>query len=337
MSTIKMLADKCGLSISAVSKALNHRPGIGAQKAEMVRRMAREMGYYPNAAARTLKSHRSHNLGILYRNNLAHEFFSTVLEGVHSQAEQLGYDITFLNNDPAPSRMSYYDHARQRQCDGVIIVESSFSQEAVIQLMESEIPVVTIDHSVAGHSAILGDNIRAMEEIVSYLCRMGHSQIAIIHGEPGGVTDVRLEGFRRGCLACGLSIPSEYFISAHYHNVDSAAQATRELLALPQRPSCILYPDDISYLGGMAQIEQQGLSIPRDISCFGFDGIFLAGALRPRLTTYKQDSDGMGRRAAREIITAIEQAENYSPRIVTVCGSIQYGDTVRNLNDAAKS
>ena len=337
MATIKMLADKCGLSISAVSKALNHRPGIGAQKAEMVRRVAREIGYYPNAAARTLKSHRSRNLGILYRNNMAHEFFSMVLEGIHSQAEQLGYDITFLNNDLSPSSMSYCDHARQRQCDGVIIVEGSFEQEAVKQLLASEIPIVTIDHIAAGHSAILGDNVRAMQDIVTYLRAMGHSRIAFIHGEPGGVTDVRLEGFRQGCLDSGLIIPQAYLRAANYHNADSAAQATRELLALPQRPTCILYPDDISYLGGLAQIEQQGLSISRDISCFGFDGIFIAGALRPRLTTYKQDSDGMGRRAAREIVSAIEQAENYSPRIVTVRGSIQHGDTVRNLNEAAKS
>lgn len=332
MATIRMVAEKCGLSIAAVSKALNHRPGIGPQKAEMVRRVAREMGYYPNAAARTLKTHRSHNLGILYRNNLAHEFFSTVLEGVHSEAEKLGYDITFLNNDPAPSKMSYYDHAKHRQCDGVIIVEGSFTQDAVMQLMGSEIPVVTIDYLFEGRSAILGDNVSAMQEIVRYLRRMGHSRIAFIHGELGGVTDVRLEGFRQGCKACGLSVPETYMKPAHYHNAESAAQATRELLALRQRPTCILYPDDISYLGGMAEIERQGLSIPGDISCFGFDGVFMASALRPRLTTYKQDSDGMGRQAAREIIKAVEQAEDYVPRTVTVSGKIQYGDTVKDLN-----
>ncbi|NLD03400.1 MAG: LacI family transcriptional regulator [Clostridiales bacterium] len=336
MATIKMLADKCGLSISAVSKALNGRPGIGAQKAEMVRRVAREIGYYPNAAARTLKSHRSRNLGILYRNNMAHEFFSMVLEGIHSQAEQLGYDITFLNNSLHSSGMSYCDHARQRQCDGVIIVEGSFEQEAVKQLLASEIPVVTIDHIAQGHSAILGDNVRAMRDIISYLHAMGHSRVAFIHGEPGGVTDVRLEGFRRGCIECGLTVPEEYIRSANYHNADSAAQATSELLALPRCPTCILYPDDISYLGGIARIEQHGLSIPRDISCFGFDGILIAGALRPRLTTYKQDSDGMGRRAALEIIKAIEEGDSYTPRIMTVGGSIQFGDTVRDINQAAQ-
>ena len=333
MTTIRMLAEHCGLSVAAVSKALNHRPGISPQKAEMVRAAARELGYYPNAAARTLKTHRSHNLGILYRNNMAHEFFSSVLEGIHNEAEKLGYDITFLNNESALSPMSYYEHARHRQCDGVIIVEGSFTREDVTELLKSDIPAVTIDYHFEGRSAIMSNNGEAMRGIVRYLRAMGHDRIAFIHGEPGGVTDFRLEGFRKGFEDCGLSLPPDYIKSSHYHSVDSAARATRELLALSERPTCILYPDDFSYLGGMAQIEQMGLKIPDDISCFGYDGIFMAAALRPRLSTYKQDSDSMGRLAAREIVQSIELGKSYVPRIVTVEGKIQHGDTVKDRRD----
>ncbi len=331
MITIRMLADHCGLSISAVSKALNRRPGISPQKAELVRAAARELGYYPNAAARTLKTHRSYNLGILYRNNIAHEFFSSVLEGIHSEAVSLGYDITFLNNEPSPTNMSYYDHVKHRQCDGVVIVEGSFMHESVTRLLQSEVPVVAIDHFFEGHSTIMSSNDSAMREIVDYLHSLGHSRIAFIHGEHGGVTDVRIASFLKACQAHHIDLPPEYMKAARYHHTESAAKATRELLALKQRPSCILYPDDFSYLGGIAQIEQMGLHVPGDISCFGFDGILMAGALRPRLTTYKQDGDGMGRLAAREVIRAIEQGEGYVPRIVTVKGAIHYGETVKAL------
>ena len=70
MVTIKTIAEQCGLSIAAVSKALNHRPGISPENAELVRKTAQELGYYPNAAARTLKTNRSHNLGILFQNGM---------------------------------------------------------------------------------------------------------------------------------------------------------------------------------------------------------------------------------------------------------------------------
>lgn len=75
MVTIKTISEKCGLSIAAVSKALNGQPGISQEKAAMVRRTAQDMGYYPNAAAQTLKTRRSFNIGILFQNELAHEFF----------------------------------------------------------------------------------------------------------------------------------------------------------------------------------------------------------------------------------------------------------------------
>lgn len=96
MVTIKTIAEKSGLSIAAVSKALNGRPGISLEKAEQVRQLAQELGYSPNAAAQMLKTNRSHNIGILFQNRLAHEFFSQVLEAIRDTAEARGYDITLL-------------------------------------------------------------------------------------------------------------------------------------------------------------------------------------------------------------------------------------------------
>ncbi|MGM9588450.1 MAG: LacI family DNA-binding transcriptional regulator [Candidatus Limivicinus sp.] len=331
MVTIKMIAEACGLSIAAVSKALNHQPGISPEKAEWVRKTAQEMGYYPNAAARTLKTSHSKNIGIVFQNRLAHEFFSQVLESVRDYAEAKGYDITFLSS-AGDSGMGYYDHAMRRQCDGVIIAQGFYDKNDVAKLSKSDIPVVSIDQIFQGRTAVVSDNVESMGAIVRYLYGLGHRRIAMIHGEDGDVTRMRLGGFYRACRECGIQVPDEYVIPARFQEPKDSGQATRKLLALKDRPTCILYPDDISYLGGLTEIERQGLSIPEDISCFGYDGIRLAGLLRPSLATYRQNAEEMGRRAADELISAIEDPKYYVPQIITVHGSVQPGGSVKDFS-----
>lgn len=329
MVTIKMIAEKCGLSVAAVSRALNYQPGVGAERAEQVRRIAQEMGYVPNAAARELKTNRSNIIGVLYHNRLAHEFFSVVLEGIHEEAERHGYGIIFLNSHP---HVSYYEHARQRRCAGVVVAQDIFDHDSVMTLMGSSIPTVAIENPYPGGTTISTDNVGAMQEIVHYLHNRGHQRIALIHGQSCQVTQERMAGFFRGCRECGITIPDEYVRASCFRTPDIASEVTRELLALPKPPTCIIYPDDVSYLGGMAEIERQGLSIPGDVSCVGFDGVSMSQALRPRLTTYYQDAEMMGCLAAREVISAIEDPRCYVPRTISVSGRLLEGDTVRDLN-----
>lgn len=331
MVTIKMIAESCGLSIAAVSKALNHQPGISPEKAEWVRKTAQEMGYHPNAAAQTMRTSRSMNIGIVFQNMLAHEFFSQVLESARAYIEKNGYDITFLSSK-TDSGMSYYDHAMRRQCDGVLVAQGFYDQAEVSKLAESSIPCVSIDQIFRGRTAVVSDNVESMERIVAYLQEMGHRKIAMIHGEDGDVTRMRLGGFHRACRKYGIDVPEEYIVPAKFQEPKDSGLATRQLLALKNRPTCILYPDDISYLGGVTEIERQGLSVPGDISCFGYDGIRLSGLLRPSLATYRQNAQEMGRRAAQELISAIEDPKYYVPQIITVDGFVQHGGTVKNLN-----
>ena len=98
----------------------------------------------------------------------------------------------------------------------------------------------------------------------------------------------------------GLSIPDAYIKEAAYRNADEAYERTRELLALDDRPTCILYQDDFASFGGIKAIRQAGLKIPQDISVAGYDGIRIAYQLEPQLTTLKQDTDSIGRLAAEQ-------------------------------------
>lgn len=332
MVTIKMIARACGLSAATVSRALNHRPGVSEQQAAFIRQEAERMGYVPNAAARALKTNRSRIVGILYRNLMAHEFFSRVLEGIHSEAERCGYELVFLNRDPAGN---YLEHARQHQCAGVVIVQGQlYDYDKVMSLVKSDIPTVSIEYEFPSGTMVVNDNVESMEKIVHYLHDdMGHSRIAMIHGEDCQVTRERLAGFLRGCRDCGIEPPEEYICPAHFRDPQEAAQQTVRLLDLPKRPTCILFPDDICYLGGAAAIRQQGLSVPEDVSCFGYDGVSLADIVIPQLSTYRQEAEQMGVRAMQEVTSAIGDARCAVQRTVVVPGCIQPGATVKKVTE----
>ena len=335
MVTITDIAERCGVSRATVSKALNGQSDINAETAAHVRQVAKEMGYLPNATARALKMGRSHNIGVLFvdqtASGLAHEFFSRILESAKQEAEKSGYDITFISRDIGAMSMDYYEHAKYRNCDGVIIASVDFTDPAVVKLVNSEIPTITLDYVFDSHSAVLSDNVRGMDELVRFIYGRGHRRIAFIHGETTSVTQKRLASFYKTCTELGVSIPEEYVEAAAFHDPKASGLATRRLLALKDRPTCILYPDDFSFIGGMNELEKQGVSVPRDMSVAGFDGILLSQVLRPRLTTYRQDAEAMGQEAARELVEIIERPKEWIPRQILIPGKLLEGDTVRAI------
>ncbi len=336
MVTLKQIANVCGVSVATVSKALNRAPDIGAETADKIQRVARELGYYPNSAARALKTNRTYNIGVLFDDDthvgLTHEYFSHVLNAVKNGAESRGYDVTFISKNLNPSRMRYLEHCKYRNVDGVVIANVDFTDPAVQELVNSDIPVVTIDYMFERHSAVLSDNTQAMYDLVQHVYGCGHRRIAMITGEDTAVTRSRVASFRSTCGELGVPVPEEYVIPGVFHDPRTSGQATRCLLALQEPPTCILYPDDISLLGGMTEIERQGLRVPEDISIAGFDGIPLSRQLRPQLTTLCQDSETLGTQAAKLLIEAIEEPKTFAPRLVMVPGKIQTGGTVRRIH-----
>lgn len=333
MVSMKDIALRCGVSVATVSKALNAQPDIGKETRERIEKVALEMGYMTNAAARALKTNRSYHLGILFvgerRSGLSHEYFSAMLESFKEESESRGYDITFINHNVGGKRTSYLKHCLYRGVDGVAIACVDFTDPQVQELVDSGIPLVTIDHVFDNRMAVLSDNVNGMETLVRYVYSKGHRKIAFLHGERTTVTANRLTGFHRACVELGLEIPEEYIRECVYHDPDRCAQATRELLELPDRPTCIIFPDDYSYIGGMNTIAETGLRIPEDISAVGYDGIHLAKVLR--LTTYSQNVGELGRTAAQRLISLVEHPQTTPIDRVLIPGELMEGTSVQSL------
>jgi len=333
--SMKDIARECGVSVATVSKSLNGHSDIGEETRERIRLKAKEMGYLANSAARALKTKRTHNIGVLFvdeRNSgLAHDYFSAVLDSLRVEAEQSSYDITFISSKVGTRRATYLDHCRYRGVDGVVIACVDFKDPMVQELADSEIPVVTIDHVFNNRTAVISDNARGTAELVRYAAARGHRRIGFIHGDRTAVTENRLVGFYRACEEAGLDIPDEYVRQAAYHDPDGCWRVTNEMLDLTERPTCILFPDDFSYIGGVNAIQKRHLRIPEDISAIGYDGIRLSQVVSPRLTTWQQDTKSLGQTAAARLIQLIENPRTTLPEVVTIPGQLLEGASVKTL------
>lgn len=338
MVSLKDIASECQVSIATVSKALNDQGDISEATKNRISRIAKEMGYLPNAAARALKTNKSNSIGVLFvdeaRSGLTHDYFSHILDSFKKTVEAAGYDMSFINSGMGnENRMSYLEHVKYRGYDGVVIACINFDSPEVVELVNSDIPVVTIDYIFNGITAIASNNEKGMSDLLHYIYEQGHRKIAYIHGASSGVTNARLATFYRVAEEYGADVPDEYIKEAAYRSIRQCASATKELLELPDPPTCILFPDDYSGMGGMNAIRENGYKIPEDISVAGFDGLSMLKHLEPTLTTVHQNTELMGQIAAENLIAQIESPKTALKHTVTVEADLIKGKTVRKITN----
>lgn len=250
-------------------------------------------------------------MGILYAEEsgrgLTHPFFVPILNAIKEEAEDHGYDITFISRRAAGGEGGYLEHCRRQGLDGVCLVCVDFEADAVKALVDSDMPCVTVDHIFKGVPAVISDNETGVQKLVEYAIERGHRRIAFVHGHNNSVvTRTRIRQFKNTMDYYSLPVPPEYVREGKYDNIPLTRQVVGELLRLEERPTCILLPDDIAYLGAQDAARELRMSIPGDVSFAGYDGIALGQALEPKLTTIRQSSDEIGAAAAQALIKLIE-------------------------------
>lgn len=337
MASLKDISKACGVSVATVSKALNNHTDIGEETRAHIKKVAKEMGYSPNLSARALKTNRTHGIGVLFvdeaTNGLTHDHFAAVLDSFKRTAERSGYDITFINcYRDREDRMTYLEHSRYRGFDGVILACIDFDDPEVVELVQSDIPVVTIDHIFNNRIAVLSDNVTGIRDLLELIYHKGHRKIAYIHGADSAVTKNRVSSFYRTAEMLGLEVPDEYIREAAYRDTATTYTVTNQLLDLPDPPTCIIFPDDFAAFGGINAIRERGLRIPEDISVAGYDGIPAARHLEPQLTTVRQDAEQIGCVAARQLISLIERPKSTIVEQIVIPGTVLEGRSVASIS-----
>ena len=337
MVSIKDIAAACGVSIATVSKALNDHKDVSETTKLTVQETAKKMGYFPNSQARALKTNRTYNIGVLFsertNSGLTQNYFASVLDSFKKEVESAGYDITFISGNIGERKMTPYEHCMYRNVDGVLIVSvDDFVDKGTIELMKSNIPMVSIDHTSENHLSVVSDNEAGMRQLVEYIAGKGHTKIAYIYGDSSDVTSIRLKTFKETLVRLNIKIRSEFLLQGRYHDTKCTELLVKQVLSCSDRPTCIILPDDFAAIGAINALEELGLSVPEDISIAGYDGIVLSQVLRPKLTTIRQDTERLGAEAAKRLIALINKEITNDSAPVSVKGSLLEGASVKNLN-----
>lgn len=336
MVSMKDIAAKCNVSVATVSKALNDQSDIGEETRKLIKKTAREMGYFPNSLARALRTNKSYNIGVLFvdegRSGLTHDYFSRVLDSFKEVVEDNGYDITFINcSKKRPQRMSYLEHSRYRGFDGIVIACIDFTDPEVIELSNADIPLVTIDYMFNNRSSVVSNNYGSMATLMEYIVSNGHKKIAYVCGEDTAVTRNRLAAYYKVLEDNGIEVPDDYVMHGSYRSTSKSEAFTDKLLERKDRPTCILYPDDYSAMGGLNSIHKHGLNVPEDISIAGFDGINIAHKIEPKLTTIRQDTKAIGEMAALKLLSLMERPKSTVEEQLMVDGTLEEGKSVAKI------
>lgn len=339
MVTLKDIARECNVSFSTVSKALQGSSEISSDTIKLVQSKAEELGYHPNIAARTLRTNKTFDIGIIFEDKTGsgfqHQYFAKIISGLQEVAQSNNYDLTFTG--PASNKdYDYYKHVYGRNFDGVAILSADFSRPDLQKVAKSGLPVATLDYLYSNQAiAIISDHKTGMTELTNYVLSKGHKKIALILGDDTLVTKQRKEAFFSILKDNNIEIPAEYLKQARYHDPELSKKATQELLALPEPPTCIFYPDDYAALGGIQELNSKNLSIGKDISIVGYDGIMLTSMMQPPLTTYEQDGFKIGKIMATELLKQIEQKEKaVAHEPILISGKLLKGATVADLNSS---
>ncbi len=327
--TIKDIALRAGVSHPTVSRALRGDPLVAAETAERIKRVAADLGYVPSATARSLKTSRSHVLGVIV-NRISDPFYSEVLDGIQDVLHAAGYSLFLAATTHNAEREKAIIHAMtERRVDGLIVCSMFIAPSYRTQLTASGTPLVVVHNRGRdnGGNAIYHDDRYGSRELTRHLIALGHKRIAFVGNARGGrETEDRLAGFLEEMQVAGLDVPSDYIAYGPSGQLLSAAAAVQSLLNLCPRPTALVCFNDMLAIGAMQTLQQSGCRVPADCSVVGFDNISFSTFVNPPLTTFNQPKYQLGQEAARmmlHLLGARLHKEYSTPsNIITLRGEI---------------
>ncbi|WP_225095560.1 LacI family DNA-binding transcriptional regulator [Streptomyces sp. CoH27] len=310
--TIKDVAARAGVSKGAVSLAFNHKPGLSEATRDRIFAAARELGWAPSSTARSLAGARVDVVGLAIcrpaRLLGLEPFYMEFVSGVESVLSEHSCSLLLrLVRSPEEEAGLLESWWRGRHIGGSILVDLRADDPRVPVARRLGLPVVAVGHPslTGGLTSVWTDDTTAVTEAVRYLAALGHRRIARVGGAAAlGHTGIRAAAFDE--VARALELAGAWQVATDFSG-ESGARATRSLLtAAPRdRPTAIVYDNDIMAVAGLSVAAEMGLSVPGDVSLLAWDDSQLCRLTHPMLSAMSHDVHGFGAEVARTLFGVI--------------------------------
>lgn len=303
---ILTVAKEAGVSIATVSRTFNSPEKVSPATRELIQQVAHNLGYHPNASARTLRTQRSRVIGVVLP-TLINPVFAECLQGIAQAAALSGYSIMpFTSDYQTPQEEEIVNNLQAFGVDGIILVVSDpASSKALARLNAARTPYVLAYNRHAGHPCISVAGTQALATLVKHLAQAGHKRIAMVCGQRSASdrAQQRYAGFLKGMENAKLKpwpLIEVPFIETAVEQISSALESA-------DRPTALICSNDLLALRAIRAAHLSGLRVPEDLSVTGFDGIQIGEDLTPILSTVVQPNQEIGRRSVNLLVDAIAQ------------------------------
>ncbi|WP_193195347.1 LacI family DNA-binding transcriptional regulator [Nostoc sp. MG11] len=327
--SIEDIARRAGVSHSTVSRALRDNPLISPKVREEIKQLAREMSYVPNAIAQSLLSSRTNTIGVVVT-SIADPFFAEVVEGIEQVARPAGLSVVLsTSHRDLEQEIAAIDNFHRRRVDGILVADSRISKQHTKQLIQIAVPTVLINSQAEDqlemfHSVAIDDRLGA-KLAVEHLVSLGHTSIGYLGvGDRSRSNQQRLEGYRIALAEAGLPQIDDWVAINDEDNIRTSDVGTGQKMLsklFTAEVTGIFCYNDMVTVGALLACQELGISVPRDLSLVGFDGIALSRFVTPPLTTVSQPMLEIGCSAMQMLLDLVQgkSVENLvlSPFLVT--------------------
>jgi LacI family transcriptional regulator len=320
--TIREVAKESGFSSTTVSIVLNNAPlarYIPDVTKKRIERAAKKLGYRPNLFARTLRSRRTHTVGVMVF-DMTDPYCIPILRGIESALYEASFlpILTDVHNERSRFER-YLEMLLDRRIEALIVIANWLfvDIEVLGDIEKSNIPSAMIGHELdAGSvSSVIVDNEMGGQTAIQHLYSLGHRNIAFIRG-PKRIADTapRWKGVRNFAKAHELEMDPELVLdlpesSDPLSSFDAGFDLTQELLRKRRPFTALMAFDDITAFGAIRALNKAGITVPEQCSVIGFDDIAQSRLLTPALTTLRQPMPEMGALAVRIVSEGINAVQ----------------------------
>ena len=306
--TILDVAARAGVSKSSVSRVLQGSPLVSEEARAAVLAAIEELGYRPNAAARTLARRQSHSIGVLV-SDLHNPFFPMVLDGIDAVAEQHGYTpLVVSGRRRGQAEEQALGRLLELQVDGVIAVTERLPRAIAVEAARS-VPLVmlTQEPRIPRVDTVVSDNRAGAKLVVDHLVALGHRSIAMIADDREHAGAERIEGY--AAAMTGHRLAREVRLVSAPLTERGGYEATRELLVDAASVTAIVAGNDLCAFGVLDALAEVGVRVPRDMSVAGYDNTPVAAFRAIGLTTVEQFATDIGTEAMRSVLARVSRRD----------------------------